>query len=92
MHRILFKHYQIIQFKWTQGHWSVKNIKPTSTGESQEVRIKLRINDNGLILVTSANIVEKKAIKEPETPPTAENAVPNPENGSNMDTTEVSVC
>lgn len=72
------------------GHWSVKNIKPSATGESQEIRIKVRINDNGLISVTSANIVEKKAIKEPETPQ-GETPAANPEGGNNMDTTEVSL-
>lgn len=72
------------------GRWSVKNIKPTPTGEPQEIRVKVRINDNGLILVTSASIVEKKA-KEPEPPqPAGDNAAPNSENGNNMDTTEVS--
>lgn len=71
------------------GRWSVKDIKPTATGEPQEVRVKVRINDNGLILVTSASIVEKKA-KEPETQPPAAGDNAAPENGNNMDTTEVS--
>lgn len=38
----------------------MKNIKPTPTGEPQEVKIKVRINANGVIQLTSANLVEKK--------------------------------
>lgn len=42
----------------------MKSIKPTSTGEPQEVKIKVRINANGVIQLTSANLVEKKAKEE----------------------------
>lgn len=42
------------------GRWYVKNIKPTPTGEPQELKIKVRINANGVISLTSANLVEKK--------------------------------
>lgn len=68
------------------GRWHVKNIKPTANGEPQEVKIKVRINNNGIILVTSANVVDKKAIKvdEPATP------TDNGDNGNKMDVQEVS--
>lgn len=46
------------------GRWFVKNIKPTANGEAQEVKIKVRINLNGVIQLTSANLVEKKAKEE----------------------------
>lgn len=42
----------------------MKNIKPTATGEHQEVKIKVRINVNGVIQLTSANIVDKKPKEE----------------------------
>lgn len=48
---------------WNVGRWHVK-IKPTSTGEAPEVKIKVRINVNGVIQVISANLVEKKAKEE----------------------------
>lgn len=48
------------------GRWYVKNIKPAANGEPQEVKIKVRINNNGVILVTGANLVDKKAIKADE--------------------------
>lgn len=38
----------------------MKNIKPGPQGEPQEVKIKVRINSNGVIQLTSANLVEKK--------------------------------
>lgn len=46
------------------GRWHVKNIKPTANGEPQEVKIKVRLNANGVILVTSANLVDKKKAEE----------------------------
>lgn len=38
----------------------MKDVKPSATGEPQEVRVKVRINHNGLLLVSSAMMVEKK--------------------------------
>lgn len=70
----------------------MKNIKPTANGEPQEVKIKVRINNNGVILVTSANLVDKKAIKVAEEPTPADNSSGSTENGNNMDTQEVSQC
>lgn len=43
------------------GRWTIKNIKATANGEPQEIKVRVRINPNGVILVTSANLVEKKA-------------------------------
>lgn len=72
------------------GRWQVKNVKPTANGEAQEVKIKVRINNNGVILVTSANLVDKKAVKAAEEPTPADNSSGSTENGNNMDTQEVS--
>lgn len=71
------------------GRWHVKNIKPTSNGDAQEVKIKVRINNNGVILVTSANLVDKKAAKAVEDGSPGDNTS-GTENGNNMDTQEVS--
>lgn len=72
------------------GRWHVKNIKPT--GEPQEVKIKVRININGVILVTGANLVDKKAAKAIEEPTSVDNnSSGSTENGNNMDTQEVSL-
>lgn len=67
---------------WT-GRWYVKNIKPTATGETQEVKIKVRINSNGVIQLTSANVVDKKPKEEAPV-----------DNGNNENSMEVSqeVC
>lgn len=48
------------------GYWRVNDVKPTPTGESQEVKIKVRINNNGLVLVSSATMVEKKELTDVE--------------------------
>ena len=42
------------------GEWQVRDVKPSPTGEPQEVKVKVRINHNGLLLVASATMVEKK--------------------------------
>lgn len=56
-----------IEFRFA-GRWHVKNIKPTPNGEPQEVKVKVRINVNGVILVPSANVVDKKAKIEEQSP------------------------
>uniref|UniRef100_A0A6B2EDD3 Putative heat shock 70 kDa protein 4-like isoform x3 n=1 Tax=Phlebotomus kandelakii TaxID=1109342 RepID=A0A6B2EDD3_9DIPT len=42
------------------GRWVIRDIKPNSAGESQEVKVKIRINQNGIISITSATLTEKK--------------------------------
>uniref|UniRef100_A0A336MFX0 CSON011762 protein n=1 Tax=Culicoides sonorensis TaxID=179676 RepID=A0A336MFX0_CULSO len=46
------------------GHWSIKGVKPNVDNESQEVKIKVRINHNGIVLISSAQMVEKKDTTE----------------------------
>lgn len=41
------------------GRWHIKDVKPNANGESQEVKIKVRINNHGIILISSASMVEK---------------------------------
>ncbi|KAG5684109.1 hypothetical protein PVAND_013355 [Polypedilum vanderplanki] len=48
------------------GEWQIKDVKPSATGEAQEVKVKVRINHNGLLLVASAQMVEKKDVQEAE--------------------------
>lgn len=46
------------------GHWAIKGVKPNAENESQEVKIKVRINHNGIVLISSAQMVEKKDTAE----------------------------
>lgn len=55
------------------GAFHVKDIKPNANGDPQEVKIKVRINQNGILLVSSATMVEKQESEEPVTPPGAAN-------------------
>ncbi|KAL7030316.1 hypothetical protein ACKWTF_006616 [Chironomus riparius] len=48
------------------GEWQVKDVKPSANGEAQEVKVKVRINHNGLLLVASAQMVEKKEVQDAE--------------------------
>ncbi|XP_011304595.1 97 kDa heat shock protein isoform X2 [Fopius arisanus] len=48
------------------GIWQVKNIKPTPEGEPSKVKIKVRLNLNGIFTVTSAVLVEKRELTEQE--------------------------
>ncbi|KAM3968069.1 heat shock protein 70Cb isoform 1-T1 [Aphomia sociella] len=42
------------------GQWHIKDVQPTSEGESQKVKLKVRVNIHGIITVASASLVEKK--------------------------------
>jgi heat shock protein len=83
------------------GEWQIKEIKPSATGEAQEIKVKVRLNNNGLLLVASAQMVEKKDQdgeqngnenegSQPTSPPVEEqNSSQEPHNtsGEPMDTT-----
>jgi len=84
----------------------VKDVKPSANGEAQEVKVKVRINHNGLLLVASAQMVEKKEVQDAEQNGANEgeamqtNAQPSPtepapqegqQNNEAMDTTPVDV-
>lgn len=85
------------------GEWQVKDVKPSATGEAQEVKVKVRLNNNGLLLIASAQMLEKKEQQdgeqngnenEPSQPsqPSSEEQVPsqdsnNTSSGEPMDTT-----
>ncbi|XP_058458347.1 heat shock 70 kDa protein 4 isoform X2 [Malaya genurostris] len=55
------------------GSFHIKDIKPNANGDPQEVKIKVRINQNGIVLVSSANMVEKRESEESVTPPATAN-------------------
>ena len=92
--------YSIVSFL---GEWKVNDVKPSPTGEAQEVKVKVRINQNGILLISSAQMIEKKDVQEEqqngnenEQPqsPTDPSALPETgqqtPGGEPMDTTEVS--
>ncbi|XP_067644765.1 heat shock 70 kDa protein 4 isoform X2 [Eurosta solidaginis] len=42
------------------GKWFIKDVKPNERGEHQEVKVKVRINHHGIVLISSAFLVDKK--------------------------------
>lgn len=42
----------------------MNDVKPALTGEAQEVKVKVRINQNGILLISSAQMIEKKDAAE----------------------------
>lgn len=42
------------------GKWHIKDVQPTPEGESQKVKLKVRVNIHGIVTVASASLVEKK--------------------------------
>ena len=83
------------------GEWRVNDVKPSATGEPQEVKVKVRINQNGILLVSSAQMIEKKEVveenssaeNEPQSPTEAapgQEQVPTP-TGEPMETQDVSL-
>ncbi|XP_037807800.1 heat shock 70 kDa protein 4 isoform X1 [Lucilia sericata] len=52
----------------TIGRWTIKDVKPNEKGEYSEVKVKVRINHHGIVLISSASLVDKKEVEEPATP------------------------
>jgi molecular chaperone DnaK (HSP70) len=46
------------------GEFEVGDVRPTAEGGNQKVKIKVRINPNGVFGVSSANLVEKHEVEE----------------------------
>lgn len=46
------------------GKWHIKDVKPNEKGELQEVKVKVRINHHGIVLISSASLVDKKEVDE----------------------------
>ncbi|CAH0717215.1 unnamed protein product, partial [Brenthis ino] len=42
------------------GQWNIRDVQPTAEGESQKVKLKVRVNIHGVVTVASASLVEKK--------------------------------
>ena len=53
MHYIFYQQLQT-------GQWHIRDVQPTAEGESQKVKLKVRVNIHGIITVASASLVEKK--------------------------------
>jgi len=45
------------------GRWHVKDVKPNAAGESQEVKVKVRIDHNGILFISSASMVDKRELE-----------------------------
>lgn len=65
----------------------MKDVKPNAAGESQEVKVKVRIDHNGILFISSASMVEKRETE-------AENgaAEQNETAGEQMDCQEVRIA
>ncbi|XP_013134636.1 PREDICTED: heat shock 70 kDa protein 4, partial [Papilio polytes] len=42
------------------GQWNIRDVQPTGEGESQKVKLKVRVTIHGIVTVASASLVEKK--------------------------------
>lgn len=51
------------------GKYHIKDVKPNDKGEPQEVRVKVRINQHGIVLISSASLVDKKEDEPMDTTP-----------------------
>jgi len=46
------------------GRWEVGEVRPTAEGANQKVKVKVRINPNGVFGVATASLVEKHEVEE----------------------------
>lgn len=67
------------------GKWFIKDVKPNERGEHQEVKVKVRINHHGLVLISSASLVDKKEEETANAGATAgeQNSAPSSEEKGN---------
>ena len=66
------------------GLFEIGDVKPTEDGSSQKVKVKVRVNPNGIFGVSSASLLEKHEIEEEvpeemETDEKKEDGEPKPE-------------
>lgn len=60
------------------GRWYIRDVKPTEKGENSEVKVKVRINHHGIVLISSASLIDKKEEEvNVAAPPSAEAGVAN---------------
>lgn len=65
------------------GRWHIKDVKPNANGESQEVKIKVRVNNHGILLISSVSMIDKKEL-ENENQNESENTVEPMETGGEV--------
>jgi heat shock protein len=58
------------------GSWTIKDVKAAANGDPQEIKIKVRINQNGVVLIQSASMIERKEVEEPASPTAANGEQP----------------
>lgn len=69
----------------TIGKYHIKDVKPNDKGGPQEVRVKVRINQHGIVLISSANYIDKKDEEQMETTPPEQGEVQENSNTEPMD-------
>ena len=79
----------------TIGTFSVKDVKPTETGEASKIKVKVRMNIHGVFFIKSAHLIEKvpvspeEAMETDKTAASTESTTPAVVNNS-TDTSDVS--
>ncbi|CAG0894734.1 unnamed protein product [Darwinula stevensoni] len=63
------------------GEFKIDNITPTAEGESPKIKVKVRVNMNGVFKVASASLVEKKGAEEMEQDAASPSAMEETEDG-----------
>ena len=77
------------------GTFSVKDVKPSESGEASKIKVKVRMNIHGVFFVKSASLIEKLPVEpeesmETDKPPTAAPAAPTAAGGNAGDSSDVS--
>ncbi|XP_045478731.1 heat shock 70 kDa protein 4 isoform X2 [Harmonia axyridis] len=50
------------------GTWIIKDVRPNAEGKAQKVKVKVRLNLNGIMSISSASLFEAKNASEPDSP------------------------
>jgi len=54
------------KLNYLKGRFHITKVEPAANGESAKVKVKVKINKNGILSVPSASMIEKVESKEEE--------------------------
>lgn len=76
----------------TTGRFTITKVEPQASGESSKVKVKVKINKNGILSVPSASMIEKvESATEEQGPQSMETEPPKEGEASQDAKTEVSI-
>lgn len=81
----------LLYFYVLTGVYTITNVQPQADGQSSKVKVKVRVNNNGMFTVQSASMIEKIEKPNDQEPESMETDSNNDKNGES-DNNKSEVC